>query len=103
MRTFLLRSALFLVCALIITVGIFIWLNSSTMLPALSQQVQTFKSEPVVDQTVAIPDEVIVAGIDGLSDGMPVRTVAQVDVYSGAKSAPAGAAADAHAPSADKK
>ncbi len=51
----------------------------------------------------AASDEVIVAGIDGLSDGMPVRTVAQVDVYTGAKATPAGAAADAHAPSADKK
>ena len=56
-----------------------------------------------VKQGLAAADEVIVAGIDGLSDGMPVRTVAQVDVYTGAKATPAGAAADAHAPSADKK
>ena len=56
-----------------------------------------------VKQGLAPADEVIVAGIDGLSDGMPVRTVAQVDVYTGAKAAPAGAAADVHAPSADKK
>ena len=43
MRTFLLRSGFFLILSLLITIGVFFWLNSTTVLPALTEQVQTFK------------------------------------------------------------
>lgn len=50
MSPFLIRSALFLVLALLITIGVFFWLNSATVLPTITEQVQTFRGvEPTKD------------------------------------------------------
>lgn len=43
MRIFLIRSALFLGLSILVTIGIFLWLNSATVLPAITEQVQTFR------------------------------------------------------------
>ena len=43
MKTFLIRSVLFLGLSLLVTIGIFLWLNSATVLPAITEQVQTFR------------------------------------------------------------
>jgi hypothetical protein len=42
MRTFILRSVVFFVFALVTSILVFFWLHNPTVLPALSDQAQTF-------------------------------------------------------------
>ena len=69
MSTFLIRFALFLVLTLLITITVFFWLNSTLVLPAITNQVQTFigtepakemstpeGDSPGISKTFAVPE-----------------------------------------------
>lgn len=57
MRTFLIRSALFLGLSILVTLGIFLWLNSANVLPAITEQVQTFRGvQPIKESSTAEVD-----------------------------------------------
>ena len=81
MRTFLIRSTLLLACALLITIGIFLWLNSATVLPAISQQVETFtqSASSTSGENTNPEDSTLMKSLDVPHEGIKLSSLALGD------------------------